>query len=200
MPAAGTTRPCSPIGRGSSLKHCQVQVQPLPGVYALVAQLAEATPLNTAECWFESSRGHFVAVAQGARAPLWYSGDPGATPGGDSIHLWRRSLRAGLKHRRCRCDTCRMDHLEGQADWRRPPSRKRASASLGRSTRPPSANLLSLVWATRRPHRNGRGRLAIRPARAQGYTWVWCSGSTPRLGRGGRWFDPSHPDHNLFYS
>jgi len=113
LPAAGTTRPCSPIGRGGSFKHCRVQVRTLPGVCALVAQLAEAAALNTAECWFESSRGHSVAVAQGARAPLWYSGDPGATPGGGSIHLWRRSLRAGLKHRRCRCDTCQMDQSRG---------------------------------------------------------------------------------------
>jgi hypothetical protein len=147
LPAAGTTRPCSPIGRGGSFKHCLVQVRTLPGVCALVAQSAEAAALNTVECWFESSRGHVVAVAQGARAPLWYSGDPGATSGSGSIHLWRRSLRAGLKHRRCRCDTCQMDHLEGQADWRRPPPRKRASASLGRSTRPPSANSLSLAQA-----------------------------------------------------
>ena len=132
--------PCSPTGRGSSFKHCLVRVRILPGIPALVAQLAEATALNTAECWFESSRGHHVAVVQPARAPPWYGGDPGATPVGGSIHLWRRSLRAGLKHRRCRCDTCRMDHLEGQADWRRPPFRKRASASLGRSTRPPSAS------------------------------------------------------------
>ena len=27
---------------------------------------------------------------------------------------------------------------------------------------------------------------------------VWRFGSAPRLGRGGRWFEPSHPDHQNF--
>jgi len=56
-----------------------------------------------------------------------------------------------------------MDQTEGQADWRRPPSRKRASASLGRSTRPPSANPLSLAQDPRRLGWIGRGRWATSP-------------------------------------
>ena len=75
------------------------------------------------------------------------------------IHLWRRSLRAGLKHRRCRCDTCRVGHTEEQADRRRHPSRKRASASLGRSTRSSSAIDSCSARAARRPvPQVGRGR------------------------------------------
>jgi hypothetical protein len=37
------------------------------------------------------------------------------------------------------------------------------------------------------------GRAAPR-ARTQVGLQVWCSGSIPRLERGGRWFDPSHLD------
>ena len=55
---------------------------------------------------------------------------------------------------------------------------------------------------TRRMGRTGAGNGRQRLARAhgRGYDWVWCSGSTPRLGRGGRWFDPSHPDQRLSHT
>lgn len=57
---------------------------------------------------------------------------------------------------------------EEQADWRRHPARTRASASLGRSTRPSSANSLARRRPPRRPRRTGREAHTLRASRLYG--------------------------------
>ena len=55
---------------------------------------------------------------------------------------------------------------------------------------PETARRCLLGWA------RALGRIA-RPRPAREHAWVWCSGSTPRLERGGRWFDPRQTEHYL---
>lgn len=59
---------------------------------------------------------------------------------------------------------------EEQADWRRHPARTRASASLGRSTRPSSATPLARRRPPRRPRRTGREAHTLHASRPPGHS------------------------------
>jgi hypothetical protein len=58
----------------------------------------------------------------------------------------------------------------------------------------------SLAKAIKQSPESWHKRISIECASAMTSTPSGCGavGSAPRLGRGGRWFEPSHPDHQNF--